>query len=130
MSRHILLHSVAIDESMMNRRNTMIRNVILVFILATLPLTLAAKGDSSAGKDKAKTCEACHGADGKSVDPSYPNLAGQYESYLIKALGDYRAGRRTNPVMAGMATSLSDQDILDLAAWYSSQQGLKDLSIK
>jgi len=130
MSQPILLHSAVIDESMMNTRNKMIRNSILALILAALPLTLPAKGDSSSGKDKAKVCEACHGADGKSVDPSYPNLAGQHESYLIKALGDYRAGRRSNPVMAGMATALSDQDILDLAAWYSSQQGLRDLSIK
>jgi len=109
---------------------TMIRNSILVLLLLSLPLTLAAKGDANSGKEKAKVCEACHGLDGKSVDPSYPNLAGQYESYLHKALGDYRSGRRTNLIMAGFAGPLSDQDIKDLAAWYSSQKGLKDLSIK
>jgi len=109
---------------------TMIKNSILTLLLLTLPLTLAARGDASSGKEKATVCEACHGLDGKSVDPTYPNLAGQYESYLQKALGDYRAGRRTNPVMAGFAGPLSDQDIKDLAAWYSSQQGLQDISIK
>jgi cytochrome c553 len=108
----------------------MIKNSILLLLLISLPLTLAAKGDAGSGKEKAKVCEACHGLDGKSVDPSYPNLAGQYESYLQKALGDYRSGRRSNPVMAGFAAPLSDQDIKDLAAWYSSQEGLKDLSIK
>lgn len=108
----------------------MIKNTILAVLLISLPLTLAARGDAAAGKEKAKLCEACHGATGKSVDPSYPNLAGQYASYLQQALGDYRAGRRINPVMAGMAAPLSNQDIADLAAWYASQEGLKDLSIR
>jgi cytochrome c553 len=108
----------------------MIKNSILTVLLIALPLTLAAKGDAAAGQEKSKLCEACHGADGKSVDPSYPNLAGQYGSYLQKALKDYRSGRRSNPVMAGMAGPLSDQDIEDLAAWYASQKGLRDLSIK
>jgi cytochrome c553 len=108
----------------------MIKNSILLLLLLSLPLSLAAKGDAGHGKEKAKVCEACHGLDGKSVDPSYPNLAGQHASYLQKALADYRTGRRTNLIMAGFAGPLSDQDIKDLAAWYSSQDGLKDLSIK
>lgn len=110
--------------------NSMTKKTILVLVLAALPLSVAAKGNASSGKEKAAVCEACHGTDGKSVDPSYPNLAGQYESYLTKALGDYRSGRRSDPVMAGMAANLSDQDIMDLAAWYASQDGLKDISIK
>jgi len=108
----------------------MIKHISLAFLLILLPPTLAARGDASSGEEKAKVCEACHGTDGKSVDPSYPNLAGQHDSYLQKALADYRSGRRTNPVMAGFAGPLSDQDIEDLAAWYASQAGLKDLSIK
>jgi cytochrome c553 len=127
MSQLILLRLAANDG---RRMKTMIRNTILVLFLLSLPLTLAAKGDANSGKEKAQVCEACHGLDGKSVDPSYPNLAGQYASYLHKALGDYRSGRRTNLIMAGFAGPLSDQDIKDLAAWYSSQEGLKDLSIK
>jgi cytochrome c553 len=114
----------------MNKTEFFIKQSVLVMILASLPLSLMAGGDASSGKEKAKVCEACHGVDGKSIDPSYPNLAGQHESYLMKALGDYRAGRRTNPVMAGFAGPLSDQDIMDLAAWYSNQDGLKDISIK
>ena len=102
-----------------------------LLIAASLGLTCAsvqADGHPLAGKEKAKVCEACHDPSGKIIDPSYPILAGQHESYLVKALADYRAGRRTNPVMAPMAASLSDQDIEDLAAFYASLDGLKDLS--
>ena len=108
----------------------MIRKTILVLLLLTAPLMVLAKGNPAAGKEKAAICEACHGLDGKSVDPTYPNLAGQHEDYMQKALADYRAGRRTNAIMAGFAGPLTDQDIKDLAAWYASQDGLKDLSIK
>ncbi|MEJ8566794.1 cytochrome c [Wenzhouxiangellaceae bacterium CH-27] len=102
----------------------------LCVLLSSLPLCATAAGDPASGQSKAATCEACHGKTGESVDPNYPNLAGQHESYLIKALSDYRAGRRTNAVMASFAANLSNQDIEDLAAWYASQDGLKDLSIK
>lgn len=104
--------------------------ILLAILLAALPLSLAADGDPAAGKEKSAVCQACHGLDGKSVDPTYPNLAGQYESYLVKAMADYRAGRRNNPIMGPMAINLSDQDIEDLAAWYASQEGLQDLSIR
>lgn len=102
----------------------------LLLPLAALPTPLLAKGDPAAGQAKAQVCQACHGLDGKSIAPIYPNLAGQHESYLVKALADYRAGRRSNAIMAPMAVNLSNQDIEDLAAWYASQDGLKDLSIK
>jgi cytochrome c553 len=114
----------------MNAMIKLIKNASLILLLAALPLTATAKGDPVAGKAKTTTCQACHGLDGKSVLPEYPNLAGQYESYMEKALRDYRDGRRTNPIMAPMAANLSDKDIKDLAAWYSQQEGLKDLSIK
>lgn len=97
---------------------------------AAFNATAHADGDLNAGREKAKTCEACHGTDGKSVEPSYPNLAGQYESYLIKALSDYRSGARNNAIMQSFSTNLSNQDIEDLAAWYASREGLEDLSIK
>lgn len=104
-------------------------SILAVFILAT-PLTLSADGNPAIGKEKAKVCEACHGPTGKGVDPSYPVLAGQYEDYLVQALNDYRFGDRTNPVMVGMVSTLSNQDVEDLAAWYASQDGLKVLSIE
>ena len=103
------------------------RLVGIVF-MALCSGTLLANGTPEAGMAKSATCEACHGKDGRGIDPSYPVLAGQYESYLIKALSDYRAGRRTNPIMAGMAAPLTNQDIEDLASWYASMSGLRDLS--
>ncbi len=99
-------------------------------LCAALPLTAAAKGDPVAGKAKSVPCQACHGAEGKAISPEYPNLGGQYASYLEKALRDYRDGRRKNVIMAPMAANLTDQDIEDLAAFYASQQGLRDLKIK
>jgi len=103
---------------------------LLFVLLIGAPLSLQAKGNASTGQEKSKVCEACHGATGKSPDPTYPNLAGQHASYLAQALGDYRSGARTNRMMAGPASNLSNQDIVDLAAWYASQEGLQDLSIK
>jgi cytochrome c553 len=114
----------------MKKQTATIKYSVLALLLASVPFSLAARGDADSGREKAKVCEACHGLDGKSVDPSYPNLAGQHETYLQKSLGDYRSGRRANPIMAGFAGPLSDQDIKDLAAWYASQDGLKDISIK
>lgn len=106
----------------------MTKQIILAVFILAVPLTLSADGNPAFGKEKAKVCEACHGATGKSIDPSYPNLAGQYEDYMVQALNDYRTGDRTNPIMAGMVSTLSDQDVEDLAAWYASQEGLIDLS--
>ena len=110
--------------------NNLPLTIFIASLAAAMAPTVKADGDPAAGREKAQVCAACHGQDGKSVDPTYPNLAGQHESYLVKALADYRAGRRTNVIMAPMAANLSDQDIEDLAAWYSSQTGLEDLSIK
>lgn len=86
-------------------------------------LTAAAAGDASAGKDKSATCAACHGAEGVSQIPTNPILAGQYPSYIEQALKAYRSGARQSAIMAGFASQLSDEDIEDLAAWFSSQKG-------
>ncbi|WP_045225215.1 c-type cytochrome [Methyloterricola oryzae] len=79
-------------------------------------------GNPAAGKSKAETCGACHGEDGNSADASNPRLAGQYESYLIKALEDYKSGVRKNAIMNGMAAGLSAEDIKDISAYYASQK--------
>jgi cytochrome c553 len=106
-------------------------NLIIVSGLATsIPATLMAKGNVEAGQKKSAVCSTCHGTDGQSTDPNFPNLAGQHQSYLVKAMSDYRSSKRTNPVMAGFSANLTNQDIEDLAAWYASQKGLEDLSIK
>jgi len=86
-----------------------------------------AGGDAANGEALAATCAACHGSDGNSTIETNPKLAGQYESYLIRALQDYRSGARDSAIMAGFATALSDQDIRDLAAWFSSQES--DLAV-
>jgi len=104
-----------------------VRTSLVLALLAAIPMSLQARGDAAAGQQKAQVCEACHGTTGISVDPMYPNLAGQYKSYLEQALRDYRSGQRTNAIMAGFAANLSNQDIEDLAAWFSSQEGLRDL---
>jgi cytochrome c553 len=69
-----------------------------------------------------QTCVACHGNDGVGIMPEYPNLAGQHEDYIANSLRGYKSGQRKNPIMAGMAAPLSEQDILELARYYSSQK--------
>jgi cytochrome c553 len=76
-------------------------------------------GDAAAGKTKSARCVACHGAEGQGVPPN-PALAGKPEAEQVKALKEYKSGSRANPVMKGMATPLSDQDIEDLSAYYAS----------
>ncbi len=83
-----------------------------------------AAGDMTAGKEKSAMCAGCHGADGNSTDPQFPRLAGQHVNYLERALLDYRGGARKNPIMAGFAGGLTDTDIANLAAYFSSQSGV------
>jgi cytochrome c553 len=84
----------------------------------------ALAGDAAAGQTKSATCAACHGPDGNSQIPGNPIIAGQYEDYLIHSLNEYKSGARNNPIMMGMTAGLSDEDIADLSAWFSSQNGL------
>jgi cytochrome c553 len=78
-------------------------------------------GDAEAGKAKSASCAACHGADGNSVNPVWPNLAGQHEDYMVKQLLYFHSGERVNDTMKGMVEGLSEQDAQDLAAYFSSQ---------
>lgn len=96
----------------------------LIFAALTLASCAfsANAADAAAGKAKSAMCAACHGADGKSKIPMYPHLAGQQEQYLVKQMKDFKSGKRKDPVMAPMATGLSDADIANLAAFYA---GLK-----
>lgn len=99
---------------------------VLGALLAGIAGTASAmsSGDINAGKEKSAMCASCHGADGNSTDPQFPRLAGQHANYLARALMDYRAGTRKNPIMAGFAGGLSDEDIDNLATYFSSQAGL------
>ena len=76
-------------------------------------------GDPGRGEQRAVACFACHGPDGQSLLPEYPNLAGQKEMYIIAQLMSFKSGARKNPIMSPMAGPLSDQDIADIAAFFS-----------
>lgn len=80
-----------------------------------------AEGSAEAGKVKSVTCSACHGADGNSINPEWPNLAGQHEGYLLRQLQAFKSGARQNPLMGPQAMTLSDEDMADLAAFFSQQ---------
>ncbi len=82
---------------------------------------LAQQGSAQAGQAKAVTCAACHGADGNSVTPEWPNLAGQHASYFVRQMEAYRDGERLDAGMRGFAATLSVQDMHDIAAYYSVQ---------
>jgi cytochrome c553 len=101
---------------------TIIRTAALLAFAFAATAQAGVTGNAAAGKAKATTvCSACHGADGnKTLDNTYPRLAGQYPDYLAKALHDYKAGKRKNPIMMGQAQGLSDQEIADLAAYFGS----------
>jgi cytochrome c553 len=93
---------------------------VLSVAAALASQTALAAGDIKAGRTKAAQCAACHGIDGISKMPDAPNLAGQTEEYLVKALNDFRSGARQNEQMSVMAKTLSDADVANLAAYYNS----------
>lgn len=92
----------------------------------------AEAGNPARGQElAANVCASCHGLDGNLVlADDYPRLGGQHADYLEFALKAYRAGDRENAVMAPFARDLSDQDIRDLAAWFSRQKGLIDIRVR
>jgi cytochrome c553 len=102
------------------RRST--SSLCVCFAVLALTVSSAYAGDAAAGRQKALQCQACHGLDGLSKRPDAPNLAGQPEPFLIKALNDFRKGVRQNEMMSIMIKTLSDTDIADLAAYYSAIQ--------
>lgn len=96
------------------------------------PVAIAA-GDAIAGKEKVATCAACHGNDGNSLMATFPKLAGLGEKYLYKQLKDVKSGARPILEMTGMLNSFSDQDLKDIAAFFSSQgmqlSGAKEMKV-
>lgn len=82
-----------------------------------------AAGDAAAGKAKAAACAACHQADGNSVNPEWPKIAGQHAGYLEKQLHDFKQGtERNNALMTGQVAALTDEDMANLAAFFASQE--------
>jgi cytochrome c553 len=97
----------------------LLRATAILLVFVSLPGFAA--GDASAGQAKSATCAACHGADGNSMVPNWPKLAGQHEAYLTRQVSLIKDGARPVPEMAGIVPGLSDQDIADLSAFFSSQ---------
>jgi cytochrome c553 len=95
--------------------------VSAVTLIASANIAVAA-GDAAAGKTKAASCAGCHGANGISAVPTYPNLAGQKDAYLVKQMKAFKDKTRTDPTMNAMAAPLSDADMANIAAFYA---GLK-----
>ena len=95
--------------------------IFVSIVLATLSATSLASGNAQAGQTKSATCMGCHGLAGNSTMPNYPKLAGQGEGYILKQLQEFKSGARDNAIMAGFVTSLSEQDMMDIAAYYSTQ---------
>ena len=107
------------------------KNLLIVCLLLMGSVALAA--DVEKGKEKAQqVCATCHGMDGVGIDDTYPKLAGQFADYMERALMDYRSGARKNAIMAGFAATLTDEDIANVAAYYSrlKENRLQDLTIK
>lgn len=96
--------------------------MVLLFASTALPSFAAAAGSAEAGQAKSVACSACHGMGGNSLNPEWPSLAGQHENYLVKALQSFKSGERQNVLMSGMAMPLTDQDMADLAAYFSQQK--------
>jgi len=97
-------------------------SLLAVSVLALSASSAIAAGDAAAGKAKAASCAACHGADGISKIPTYPNLKGQKAAYTVKQLKAFKSGARKDPTMNAMAKPLSDADMANLAAHF---EGLK-----
>lgn len=95
--------------------------VISLLMLASSH-SFAAGGDPAKGKTLSATCAACHSADGNSVNPVWPKLAGQHASYIVKQLKDFKAGNRVNAQMTAMVAPLTDQDMEDIGAYFASQK--------
>jgi cytochrome c553 len=94
-----------------------------IVLLSALCLSAPAfaEGSAEAGQAKSATCVACHGVDGNSVNPEWPSIAGQHSQYIVKQLKAFKSGARQNPLMSPMAAALSDADMDDLAAYFSTQ---------
>ena len=112
----------------MNMKTTITRFGLLGLAVLATSAFAAEPVNMEAAKKLAETCQACHGADGHATASIYPHLAGQYADYLARALHEYRDGGRVNPIMAVYVENLSDQDIRNLAAYFSAMPGkLSDL---
>ena len=99
------------------------KTLITACAMMALTSVSVAAGNAEAGKAKSVSCAACHGADGNSMNPTWPKIAGQSASYIVKQLADFKAKKRNDPLMSFQASALSAQDMDDLGAYFASQTG-------
>lgn len=101
------------------------KNLITACAMLALTSVSVAAGNIEAGKTKAVNCAGCHGADGNSMNPAWPKLAGQSADYIVKQLSDFKAKKRTDPMMDYQASVLSQDDMNNLGAFFAGQTGSK-----
>lgn len=99
------------------------KKILISAVVAAASLTAvsAFAGDAAVGKSKSAVCAACHMADGNSVNPLWPKLAGQHENYIVKQLKEFKSTARKDPVMMGQVAALTEEDMDNLAAYFSDQ---------
>ena len=109
-----------------------LRSIYFIMFLLGSFYNYASAVDLVSGKEKAEgVCAGCHGKDGiTAILPSYPILAGQHEDYLSQALHDYKSGARQNAVMSGIASTLTNEDITNISAYFSTMPGPLHLKVR
>ena len=98
---------------------------LVIIMFATMGVAQAADGDGDpkAGKSKSEMCFGCHGEEGISIAPNFPNLAGQFQKYIERQIHDFQDAKRVDPLMSGMAASITEaQDLKDIAAYFASKK--------
>ena len=113
-------------EEVVNMANKCLGAVSLLVALFLFSNVLPAAGNADAGKKKSLVCAGCHMADGNSVNPIWPKIAGQIPDYIVKQLQDFKAGKRVNQIMEPILKPLKQQDFDDLAAYFAKQQTQPD----
>lgn len=111
---HLTMHSQASSLSDQD-----IADIVSYF--AGKPLTADSKAEGTVPAP-AQLCTSCHGANGVGITPQYPTLAGQHPDYIVRALQEYKKGGRKNPIMAGMAATVKDEDMAIIAEYFSKQR--------
>lgn len=99
---------------------------VLLVVFVAMGVAQAAEGDPKEGKEKSAMCQGCHGEEGISTGPNFPNLAGQFQKYIERQIHDFQSEKRVDPMMSGMAASITElQDLKDIAAYFASKKRMK-----
>lgn len=109
---------------------TKLQLAFCLLISITANTYVYAAGNPAAGQEKSTSCQGCHGPDGNSFSPDWPNLASQNTAYLAKQIRDFQSGARKDPTMSAMVVGLGQKDITDITAYFSTQAVKGDASAK